>query len=168
MKKFLVVLITAMALFATTVSADVIYKSTDAKEKSKAGNVTYAHGVTEEMCKADYWAAKTKTDANEVLMNAEEIDAVNANALGSKGTYMNDLVGLPLTYNAYDLRDSLAHNSEIPSDPCYIDGVQIDKNDYFGKLTAAIGYTGYDDPERNNDYAQKVYQKFYLMILQKN
>ena len=57
-----------MALFATTVSADVIYKSVDTKEKSKAGNVAYAYGVTEEMCKADYWAAKTKTDANEVLM----------------------------------------------------------------------------------------------------
>ena len=153
MKRLLVVTLTVLALFTTTVSADVIYKSTDAKEKSKAGNVTYAYGVTEKMCKADYLAAKTKTDANEVLMNAEEIDAVNANALNSKGTYMNDLVGLPLTYNAFELRDSLAHNSEVPSDPCYIDGELIDKNDYFGKLTAAIGYTGYADPERNNDYA---------------
>ena len=119
MKRLLVVTLTVLALFTTTVSADVVYKSKDVKEKSKAGNVTYAYGVTEEMCKADYWAAKTKTDANEVLMNAEEIDAVNANALNTKGTYMNDLVGLPLTYNAFEIRDSLAHNSEVPSDPCY-------------------------------------------------
>lgn len=153
MKRLLVVTLTVMALFTTTVSADVIYKSVDVKEKSKAGNVTYAYGVTEEMCKADYWAAKTKTDANEVLMNAEEIDEVNANALGSKGTYMNDLVGLPLTYNAYDLRESLAHSGEIPTDPCFIDGTEIDKNDYFGNLRAAIGDTGYADSERNNDYA---------------
>lgn len=153
MKRLLVVTLTVLALFATTVSADVIYKSAYTKEKSKAGNVTYAYGVTEEMCKADYWAARTKTDANEVLMNAEEIDAINASALYTKETNMNDLVGIPLTYNAYALRDSLAHSGEIPTDPCFIDGTEIDKNDYFGKLTAAIGYTGYADPERNNDYA---------------
>ena len=149
----IVTLITVLALSVTAFGSDVFYQSVDTKEKSKAGNVTYAYGVTDEMCKADYWTARTKTNANEVLMNAEEIDAVNANALNTEGTNMNDIVGLPLTYNAFALRDSLAHNSEIPTDPCFINGTEIDKNDYFGKLTAAIGYTGYDDSERNNDYA---------------
>ncbi len=152
MKRLLVVTITIMALFATTVSADVIYNSVDTKEKSKAGNVTYARGVTEEMCKADYWAARTPTDANAVLMNASEIDEINASALGNKSCCMNDLVNIPSNYNAYDLREALA-NEETPTRKLYVDGELLDNLTYFGRIKNYIELTGYDEIDREIQYA---------------
>ncbi|MCR5430023.1 MAG: C40 family peptidase [Eubacterium sp.] len=152
MKRLIIVTITIMALFATTVSADVIYKSVDTKEKSKAGNVTYARGVTEEMCKADYWTARTYTDADAVLMNTSEIDEINERALGNKSCNLNDLVNIPSNYNAYDLREALA-NEETPTRKMYVDGELIDNFTYFGRIKNYIETTGYDETDREVQYA---------------
>lgn len=149
----IVTLITVLALSVTAFGSDVFYQSVDTKEKSKAGNVTYAYGVTEEMCKPDYWVSRQKSDPNVELMNASEIDEINQKAFAEPSTNLNDLANKPSTYNADSLSTSLA-NQSIPTDDLWIVDQHIDdKAAYFDNMKQGILNTGFTGTEREQLYA---------------
>ena len=139
-KMIAVVIMASMTLSMTNaVSAEYYITDVDTSEK---GNVTYAPGVTAEMTKTSYWSARTYTDADKVMMTAEEINEINEKAVNTKATNMYNLEDLDGEYNADTLSSSLTKES-IPSDDVYIDGKMVDKGAYFGGLKDAISNTGF-------------------------
>ena len=79
LKKMIAVVIMATMALSMTNAVSAEYYITDADTGEK-GNVTYAPGVTPEMTKTSYWSARTYTDADKVMMTAEEINEVNKKA----------------------------------------------------------------------------------------
>ncbi|MBE5958020.1 MAG: DUF3089 domain-containing protein [Lachnospiraceae bacterium] len=125
------------------------YTSKDFDEEK--GNILYASGVTPEMTKTNFWSERTYSDADKVLMSADEINEINKKALSVSDTFMNDLEALDGVYDASALSENLT-KEPLPSDDCYVDGELIDKQLYFGRFKTAILETGYVG-NRDVDYA---------------
>ena len=134
MKKSLSIILAIVIAAGSLLSLNVFAES----------NVNHAAGITDEMCAASYWYDKGFFDSDKVLMNTDEIAAVNQAAIDGKGTNVIDLFGIGATYDASKQAKSLA-NFEIPTRALYIDGQKIDNQAYFGKITEAIKTTGFVD-----------------------
>lgn len=109
-----------------------------------AEDINYATGITDEMCKASYWYDKGFFNSDKVLMNAEEIAAVNQAAIDGAGTNVIDLFNIKATYDATQQAKNLA-NISIPTRDLYVDGKKIDNKAYFGRIIEAIKTTGFVD-----------------------
>lgn len=107
-------------------------------------NVQYPYGVSEEMCRADYWIAKTD-DPNGIMMTTREVDAYNTLAAHTKGTYVTDPEEVPTTYDASALGNALAQDilNSKKDRALFVDGVQIDNDAYFASLSAACADTAW-------------------------
>ncbi len=107
-------------------------------------NVQYPYGVTQEMCQADYWIGKAK-NPDSVMMTPQEIDAYNALAADTKGTFVVDLEKVPVTYDASALRDALAQNilNSKKNRALYVGGNLLDNDAYFASLSAACADTAW-------------------------
>lgn len=133
MKKKITALFAAMLLAGSTLFPSY---------SISAANPGLAASVESEMCSADYWKARTVLPADTVLMNTQEIEKVNQDALASPDTHMYDLVGM-LDAGAYDagnLKKQLLV-FDIPSSPLFLNRMEIDKDTYFSKLQTAISET---------------------------
>ncbi len=121
-----------------------------------AANVTYPSGVTEQMCDPSYWKDKALPGFDEILLNAEEIAAVNQAAIDGAGTQVFELhtVGRK-SYNAAALRESLA-TIAVPTRELYIDGILIDNEAYFGAIRNDILATAFSEETRSGLYAVAV------------
>ena len=106
-------------------------------DASNKGNITYASGVTPQMCSSSYWREKLGKDADRVLMSVAEIDELNAKMLAKPETNMHDLENMPETYETYPVERS------VPEGAFFVDGRQIDNNEYFGRMIKAMKETGY-------------------------
>lgn len=106
-------------------------------DASNKGNITYASGVTPQMCSSSYWRDKLGKDADRVLMSVAEIDELNAKMLAKPETNMHDLENMPGTYETYPVERS------VPEGTFFVDGRQIDNNEYFGRMIKAMKETGY-------------------------
>ncbi len=132
-KRMVAVLMACMVSVSMCAStwADEIYVVSE--ETGAPANITYPHGVTNEMTKASFWAERTYTDANKVMMSADEIREVNSLALNTEETYMHDLESYEGDYDASVLYSKLAA-TPIPQKVFYIDGELINNDDYFGHI----------------------------------
>ena len=127
---------TDLDIYADSVLSDAgIYISVD--DTSNDGNITYASGVTTEMCRSSYWSDKLGKEADRVLMTSEEIDELNAKMLAKPETNMYDLENLPEIYETFPVK------RDIPTGDFYVNGEKIDNDKYFGKLLKAMLETGY-------------------------
>ena len=123
---------------------------------SASANVQYFGGVTEEMCKADYWADK-KDSPDEVMMSADEIARYNKLGIKASGTSLFDLESYDTSYDADAQRQKLAdsvyadfYNAEKTAlkRKYFIDGSELDAS-YFENIINAIlttGFTGTNIP----------------------
>ena len=101
------------------------------------GNLTYAGSVSQEMCKASYWIAKS-TNPDKVLLSESEIKKLNQDILDTPNTNMYDLANMDTTFNAVSLRNSLAQMS-TPSGCNFANGVQMpDKEAYYEAIRKNI------------------------------
>ena len=128
------------------ISADPIYVYESVDDTSNDGNITYASGVTAEMCRSSYWREKLGKESDRVLMTSGEIDKLNAKMLAKPETNMFDLENLPETYETYPAERS------VPTGNFYVNGQKIDNEEYFGKMIKAISETGYSG-EMQTQYA---------------
>lgn len=128
------------------VSDAVIYTSSDdasivlyesSEENTESGNLTYASGVTAEMCHSSYWREKLGKDADRVLITSGEIDELNSKMLQAPETNMFDLESFPETYETEPYKVS------VPTGDFYVNGEKINNEEYFGKMALAISETGY-------------------------
>ncbi len=115
-----------------------------------------SQGVTEEMCNADYWKSHTVTDADEVLMTADNIREFNKNAFEGSGTYVVGIENIKPTYSANYQRQIMQF--DVPARALYIDGQKINNAEYYKKINDAILNTGYTDEVRDTEYAVVVRQ----------
>lgn len=106
-------------------------------------NITYAAGITKEMCSPSYWYNKGIGDADKVLMTNDEIAAVNQGAIDGKGTNVVGVFNIKDTYDATAAKKSVS-NIDIPTRALYVDGTKIDNQQYFGKMISAIKETGFE------------------------
>lgn len=112
-------------------------------EKSDhARKETYLHGITAEMCAANYWKDKTFYGLDKIIMNNSQIDTLNRRIVDGSGTMVFDLEELNKTFDADSRKQSLA-NSEIPTRDLYVNGAKINNEEYFTSLLTAIAETGY-------------------------
>ena len=128
------------------ISVDPIYVYESVDDTSNDGNITYASGVTAEMCRSSYWREKLGKESDRVLMTSGEIDGLNAKILAKPETNMFDLENLPETYETYPAERSM------PTGNFYVNGQKIDNEEYFGKMIKAISETGYSG-EMQTQYA---------------
>ncbi len=117
-----------------------------------AYSINYADGVTDEMCNADYWSGKTYIAKDKVLMNSDEIAGLNSAIVAGKGTWVFDLEKDFGIYNALKQRDKCA-DIDIPEDNWFVGDVEIDNEEYYGKMIDAIKNTGFSETEREPMYA---------------
>ena len=112
--------------------------------EAAAQNIQYPHGVTQEMCRADYWIGKAH-HPDEVMMTAQEIDAYNALAAQTKGTYVLDLEKVSAQYDASALKASLTQDilNSKKSRALFVDGSQIDNDAYFSAMSTACAETAW-------------------------
>ena len=115
-------------------------------ENSETGNLTYASGVSEQMCHSTYWREKLGKDADRVLMSGAQIEALNKNILKKSETNMFDLENMSESYKTSPVKRS------VPDGEYYINGEKIDNEKYFGKMISAIEDTGYNG-EMKTQYA---------------
>lgn len=107
------------------------------KAESGSANITYASGVTPEMCGTDYWKNKLGDDSDRLLMSVPQIDALNKKMLAEPNTCMNDIENMPSSYEA------TASERTIPTRALYVNGEKINNDEYFGKMINAMLTTGY-------------------------
>ncbi|MBR0148521.1 MAG: C40 family peptidase [Lachnospiraceae bacterium] len=144
-------------------------KENDREENSREeilGSVDTASGVTEEMCHSEYWYDKNEgfDPTDPVLETMDEIQKLNEDTLHTKGTNMNDLENMPVTYNALKLKETLANCMLSSTDSriwgrknFYADQKLIDDStSYCLNLYRSISENGYDDEEREIQYAVAV------------
>ncbi|MBQ9519558.1 MAG: C40 family peptidase [Firmicutes bacterium] len=103
----------------------------------ETANITTASGVTDEMCSSEYWKSKLGSDADRVLMSADEIDELNKKMIAEPNTNMYDLENMPAVYEA-----SIAERA-VPEGSFYVNGKKINNEKYFGKMIKAMSETGY-------------------------
>ncbi|MBR3249544.1 MAG: C40 family peptidase [Clostridia bacterium] len=145
-------------IYATALEDEEVYESlltTNEQEETDTGNLTYASGVTDEMCKPEYWASKIK-DASKVLMTKSEISKLNQDIIDGAGTNVFDLTKINETKTPSERAQILANSEDIPIRNLYIDGTLIDNNTYFTKLKNAMIETGFDGDETVQKYAVAV------------
>lgn len=115
--------------------------------------------VTNEMCKASYWKAKTIVDADKVLLDFEGIAKVNQDAIDGAGTKVFDITKMAETYNANSKRDSLVKELQYDNTDKYryrdiwVDGVKINNEEYFNNVAKAFKETCYTGEVHNTEYA---------------
>ncbi|MBR4174422.1 MAG: hypothetical protein IKR56_03695, partial [Lachnospiraceae bacterium] len=144
-------------------------KENDREENSREeilGSVDTASGVTEEMCHSEYWYDKNEgfDPTDPVLETMDEIQKLNEDTLHTKGTNMNDLENMPVTYNALKLKETLANCMLSNADSriwgrknFYADQKLIDDpTSYCLNLYRSISENGYSDEEREIQYAVAV------------
>lgn len=119
-------------------------------------DVALQQDVSEEMCSADYWKARTVIDCDEILMTADDIRAYNRNAVDSTGTYVVGVEYMKETYNADYLRRIM--HFDVPSRNLYINGEKIDNTEYYNKINDAILNTGYTETEKATEYTVAIRQ----------
>ena len=108
----------------------------------------YLHGITEEMCVANYWKDKNFIGIDKQLMTSEQIDVLNRKIVDGSGTMVFDLEELQESFDADQRRESLA-SVEIPTRDFYIKGKKIDNQEYFSKIKQAILETGYTGQQKS-------------------
>ncbi len=116
--------------------------------------VPLPQGVTEAMCRADYWKDKTVCDADRVLLNNEQIAALNRAAVDGAGTYVFDIENMP-AYNAARLQQSITPTATAGKS-YFVKGSQIDVADFYERIITAIRTTGFTETNREPDYAVTV------------
>ncbi len=72
-----------------------------------AAGINYLPDVTKDMSQSAYWA-----DEDEVIMTYEEIEALNAKTISTKGTAMYDLKNMAETVNGVSLNEALLKSTE--------------------------------------------------------
>lgn len=137
MKKIISLLICAIIVFSCFVPAF---------------SVDYADGVTDEMCNAEYWSSRTYIEKDNVLMDADEITALNKAIVDGKGTWVFNLETDFGTYNALSQRNKCAQ-LEIPEDNWFVGDTEIDNETYYGKMIDAIMESGFSETAREPMYA---------------
>ena len=125
-------------------------------------DVPLAAGVSQEMCKASYWYNKSLTSgipADRTLLSTDEIRKLNQEMLAADGANMNDLENMRGTYDADDLKSSLAKSITAPTRDIYADQVLLtDKEAFYGELSKAVSETGFTGKSRENLYAVAVHR----------
>lgn len=116
--------------------------------------INLPQGVTEAMCSAAYWKDKTLNSADTVLLNADDIAAVNQAAVDGVGTYVYDIENMPV-YNAAKLQQNI-NPTPTAGKTYYVNGQKIDVADFYERINAAIDTTGFEETEREPDYAVTV------------
>ncbi len=139
----------ALAVFCTVSNASTEYYTGEKSDHTRKEH--YLTGVTEEMCKSDYWKDKTFLNLNEVLMNFETISTINQKTVDASGTMVFDLETFNPTFNANNRKESLASEA-IPTRDLYINGEKIDNQAYFSNMQNAIKETGYTEAEEPIKY----------------
>ncbi len=135
-----VMMVMVMGTFVS-VSAENYYVTNETQ--TGKGNISYPAGVTSLMTKTEFWTERTVTSAETILIGTNEINRLNALALRTKSTNMNDLKSMEGTYDATALKNNLM-NGEIPEDDCYLKGELLDKTTYFFEMSQDIAETAYD------------------------
>ena len=156
----LTIFITLLSLtnnvYATNEQDITIYTSADSSTVSEdEGNLSYASGVTNEMCNSTYWAEKQE-DADKVLMTLKEVQELNQATIDGAGTKVFDLVTMQEKRTAKERAALLASAEPIPTRALYIDGEKIDNTAYFTNLKNAMLETGFDTDEKIQLYAVAV------------
>ena len=102
--------------------------------------------VTEEMCSEDYWIGLMGESGNAVLMNQTAIASYNQAALKTPDCNMNDIANMDASFNATDLKASLAEDAiaQMPTKDTYANGVLIDREAYYGAVSNSIQATAWD------------------------
>lgn len=142
MKKRIIPLIALVLAFVFVIPFDAL----------AASNIGYVSGVTEAMCKSDYWAGKSKK-ADKIIMDADEIERYNRLAVDASGTKCFDLEELSTTFNAESYAQSLInsiesdYNSTYYKKTLYIGTELIDKRAYFDSVEDAIRETSWKNDE---------------------
>ena len=115
--------------------------------------------VTQEMCTAAYWIARSGDTAAVRLMSAEQIDRYNVAAFASADCHMNDLIHMNAAYDATALKNSLAKSTvdEMPSKPVWVNGTEADTKACYEYLAECIAGSGWDG-SRTPAYALAVSQ----------
>ena len=137
----------------------VIYRSvekTEASEEkgdSRISTVQLPAGVTEEMCRYDFWRDRNSGSGigiDDVLISEDGIKELNRLMLEGDTGNMYDLAGLKESYDADDLRSRLK-NPEVPNkSELYANGSLIlDHQAYYAAIGKAIDDTGYRGVSEN-------------------
>lgn len=131
---------------ACNVNADTPYYT--GRKSDHVRKQEYLHGITEEMCEANYWKDKNFIEIDKQLMTSGQIDVLNRKIVDGSGTMVFDLEELQETFDADQRRESLA-SAAIPTRDFYIKGQKIDNQAYFSKIKQAILETGYTGQQQS-------------------
>ena len=132
-------------IYADNIQDEEVYESlltSNEQEETETGNLTYASGVIDEMCRPKYWTNKIK-DSDKILMTKAEIAKLNQDIIDGAGTNVFDVTQIQEKRSATERAQILANSEEIPTRNLYIDGKLIDNNLYFTKLKNAMINTGF-------------------------
>lgn len=149
-------------IYYVSIEPDKVSASNGAVGGEPSAEIETASGVTEDMCSASFWYDRTQTSgiaSDHLLITKDEIYTLNDEMLHTPDAYMNDLEAMEESYNADKLRNSLAESAmELSAKKTiYADQVLVtDKEEYFGRIKAAILNTGYIGESRQNQYAVAV------------
>ncbi|MCR5667370.1 MAG: Ig-like domain-containing protein [Eubacterium sp.] len=106
-------------------------------DDTSSSNLTYATGVTEEMCSADYWAEQSVLGADTILADSDAVSAYNTSAYESSGT---NIYGIEKMAETFTVKDPVT-NQALPTKSLYIDGTLIDKETYFANIKTQFAST---------------------------
>ena len=151
----LVIITQPSFIYAVESENEEVYASVltkNSSEEEDTGNLTYASGVTNEMCNADFWASKTK-DADKELMTKKKIEELNQKIIDGAGTNVFDVTQIQEKKTASERAKALANSEAIPTRNLYINGELIDNNSYFTRLKDAMIETGFTGDEVVQKYA---------------
>lgn len=160
------IIITAVIMF-NTLFANNVQAAEDITDDTGAAYVSAheeecvqiaaAPDVTEEMCDYSYWLDKSVGNPTALMMNQDDIIALNRSALSAPGSNMNDLLSMNEDYNAASLGASLADISTSKS-VLYVNQQSVSANEYYQALKSDIAATKYTEENRKVQYAVAVKQ----------
>lgn len=138
-KKGCLVKVIAVTLMAILSSENLMV------EEAKA-NVSTESTVSIEMCESGYWNTLTTVYNDQVLMTNDQILQFNNAALKTDNCNMNDITSMDASFDANELRNSLAESviAEAPQKAIFVNGISTDTATYYSTISQLIQITGWN------------------------
>lgn len=118
--------------------------------------IPHESSVDSAMCSSLYWYGKTGVSSDTLLMTKEQIVKKNQEMLHAPAANMYDLFQMESNYDAKKLKESLAKAKADEDTKYYCKGNQLDMEAYLNAINEAILTTGYEEENRQIQYAVSV------------
>ena len=110
-----------------------------------AESIRYMSGVSEKMCRPEYWLNK-HDNADKVIMTPAQVTEYNKLVAETESTMRVDLFSVERSYDASALLLNLVSGaeSEKPSRDLFVGGILLDKDAFYAGMLSAMKNTGWN------------------------